>query len=316
MKTLKTLALLIICILLSLPGHTQSMLTDGTTWHYSLTNWWYPYQVDYNLFEINGDSTILNKDCKILIRKVATCDLRSEREYIYEEDSKYYYYDRFNDQFNLLYDFDTQIGDILEIPYWESEIQYLDWQDSLFYIHINAIDSIDFGGRLLKVFYVSYDFEDDSQVDFGSQEDIIIEGIGGMTNLFYRMENGFCDGLFNTELRCFTHPNYGTMSFVDFSCTNTDGPDATEDYSIIENHLTISPNPFSNSINITATNSIMNGELQIYDLVGGLVHAEAINIPAGEQVSIDDFSSPSNLYILKIVDKKGFVWGLEKIVKH
>ena len=292
MKKIYFLALLFI----SAFSFSQLGLKDGNEWYYSMsdqTNSGF----DFNRCYIDGDTVILGKSCKIYHKKHQTCDLRPLREFIYEENNRWYYYHKQYESFKLLYDFSATVGDTITVESWEhNEWVSILQGDSLFYMKIDSIDYIPFDTLMLKRFFVSYDLQDDSKIEFspGSWRDTIIEGIGNTTSLFHGIVDGLCHDFYSVKLRCFTDADLGTLKFVNIACdTSTLG---LKDKTMVL--FRVSPNPV-NSMLFLKDLPIQGKSISIYSQTGKLVRSinyqESINVEA-----ID-----SGMYTLLVEDQNG-----------
>lgn len=183
--SLNTIFYWFVCLFLILHTqntHAQSLLKDGSTWHYEYRRFW-TAAIDYNKCVLEGDTIIQQKKCFKFKRRYGSCDIRGLTEYIYEEDSKYFYFEKSKDRFVMLYDFSKGVGDTIAIEYWP---EFSLNRDSIFHIRIDSMDWIQMDTFSLKRFYVTYDRWDDHEINFEQliQKGVIVEGIGSLTNFF------------------------------------------------------------------------------------------------------------------------------------
>jgi len=266
---IKHFPLIIGFLLLSINLQSQSLLTEGTTWHYNYYIFWQG-GFGYNQCYISGDTIIDQKECLIYHRLYQTCDARPITEYIYEEEDKVYYYETNLERFLLLYDYSAQVGDTLAIEYWPG---FTFPEDSLFHIKIDSIDLFYFDTFELKQFHVSYDRWDDETIEFfesPNSKGVYIEGIGSTNNFFHFTEFGGCDGSYNIGLRCFTHPTIGIENFSDIPCDSILLAATKEIINLKK--IEIYPNPFQHSFHIRSDASVTNPQIVIYNLSGEMVY--------------------------------------------
>lgn len=89
-------------------------LIDGIEWEYKMSNAFIP-ELNANRVTIKGDIVVNGHDCKILEREYIDCNLRPKQDYIYQEDNRMYFYHFEDSLFQLLYDFNFKIGDIVKV---------------------------------------------------------------------------------------------------------------------------------------------------------------------------------------------------------
>lgn len=213
--------------------------------------------IDFIELEVIGDTVLREELCKVLARNQASCNFRPSQEFMFKKNRKIYYYDERNDDFNLLYDFgvakDSSWNMIVMDGVFYEELNPLPiFVDTVYYQEINGIDSV-------QIQEVKVGNEDD-QRSFK-----LYENIGLEIGLFF-VPWAFCDGNFETFIRCYSDENYGLVSFVDYDCNLVDIPSVEDQFSPI----TISPNPSKDYIRIVGTTSNIT-KAEILDLNGRLV---------------------------------------------
>ncbi len=274
----------------------QSLLTDGTEWHYHLIEFW-TSGFKSNRCYIEGDTLIDQKQCKIYHRTYATCDFRSHVEYLYEEDQKLFYYDTTLQRFLMLYDYGALPGDTITLEYWPD---FNLFGDSLFYIRVDSIHPFLYDTFELKKFYITYDDYDDEEISFPENYDKgeIIEGIGSVVNFFHFIETGLCDWLYNVKLRCFTYPGAETIHFDEIPCDSVTSSTEISTYGRIE----VFPNPFGETVTIHSDFELENPILTIYTIGGRDIYHEQISGKAPLNHPIQLPSLPNGVYLLRVFE--------------
>ncbi len=314
MKTKMTLLALFL-ISFQLPTNAQSLLVDGATWHYNLYTFWEP-GVDYNQFYIDGDTLIDDKTCKILRRLHRSCDFRPETDYLYEDGDQVYYYNREQEAFKLLYDYGAQEGDILELELWEGMEGF--WGPKV-YIRIDFVDHILLDTATLRRFFVRYDVWDDGVIEFSANADptTIVEGIGSLTNYFHFFDNGYCDWRYTWGLRCFTHPTYGRIKFEDIVCDSVIIFSKNEEQLWSSTDLEVSPNPFTEKLDIQFSRNLNDASITIYNVMGQeVIFRKSVDFFADERQTIEVSDLKQGTYIVVVREQDGQLVASLKVVKY
>ena len=205
----------VITLLCSTNVFAQVELVDGIEWEYLAFNA-LSGEVYENKNQIDGDTIINNVNCKKLKREAFNCNQRYySEEYVYVEDNKLYYYHFEDSLFQLLYDFNPNVGDTIKIRNWG----YFENADSHFYLKVDSIKQVNLNGEILNEIYTEYGSHDGTEIVFYNFYFKYIEGIGSLGNFFYFTDTGWCDGRHVTELFCYHHPDYGSLIFNPEKCS-------------------------------------------------------------------------------------------------
>ncbi len=285
---------------------------EGMEWYYDFYEFW-ESNLDYNHFYINGDTTILGKDCQIMHRRYMSCESRPLKEYFYKENSKIYYYDAPVSEFKRLYDFDLGVGDIDTIQYW-SEMATPEL--SHFYCRVDSLDTILYNSIELKRFHVTYEFlprpSSTPFTTWSAREGVIVEDIGGLANYFHA-DDAFsfpCDWQYTRGLRCFNTYSYGLLQYDNLGCDYVSAKSPLQQ----EKQLSLFPNPSNNIINIQGDWENENNRINLFDISGKLIFQKEINSYGNninEELNISDF--PNGIYFIEI--KSDTQTFKEKIIK-
>jgi Secretion system C-terminal sorting domain len=331
MKTITTIILAAFCCLLSDAVIAQSLLVDGAEWRFTTKNSNFSSSYSINKYRIEGDTIIQQKACKIMTKTFETCDFRPKIEYLYEQnDSLFFYYEQ-EEKFSLLYSSSWEAGDTIVLEPWlddlwdnQEECPY----DSVYYIKIDSIGEIQFGPLTLKKFYVRYDIYDYEGDGINFPTDIyankvIVEHIGSLDNFFHFYETSYCDGRVNVNLRCFSHPEYGTFNFlledgiIDFLGGDCDSlpPTGTQEIKNMTSPISIYPNPVKDQLNIYSKEVMRNLTLSIYHLNGHRIVEEKIALMQNGPYVFPIPTLPESAFIVNIKNANGESVYFQKILQ-
>lgn len=267
MTTMKLkLILTSIFIIVGISIYSQNWLPEGTTWHFTNSSW--GLNAGVGTLVITGDTIIQNKECSIIERNVLTCDDRPLKEYIHKENDRLYYFDHTLQRFHLLYDFSAEVGDVYNIPLWET-LTVQSFNDSLT-IRVDSIEVIDLPHNSLKYFHVTYGYtQSDGSIYYHTFPiGEYIEDIGCINTFFHLPESGFCDGLHTYQLRCISYPGFETHEFIDqgeFCDTLVNNENI-----FLENEIEIYPVPAFEAVNIKLS-QVSDYQITLSTLEGKLV---------------------------------------------
>ena len=209
---------------------------------------------------ITRDTIFDNKNCLILESESHSCTMRPMKDIIYQNGDKIYFYHEDDADFQLLYDFGAELGDVIKIRRWDWYARFLDYST----LRVDSISQIEYSGKNRRRFMLNIGIEIDGEIEYRDRFYEVIEGIGCTRNLFYFVDTGICDDIHVRDLRCFCHPNFGAYNHK-LTCSITCSPlqvDLIPDFSIY-------PNPTSAFINIPSEYKYESFE--IYDRGGTLV---------------------------------------------
>ena len=240
-KTIKLTFLFILSLIKPVACVSQNWLPIGSEWTY--TNSVFGQITGTNSFIITDTTSLLGQKVVTLKRRDTTCDLRPQIEYLYKNSDSLFYFENEVNEFRLLYDFGAQVGESYTIPLWQGI-----GNDSL-WVKVDSIGKFNIGVKELRKYYVRYGYTGVPNSKSGPFDDdyVIIEDIGSLVNLFHMFENGWCDWIHNSELRCFIHPQFGTESFTTDRCSI---PVSTPDLHVANSEVKAYPNPVSNTLTL------------------------------------------------------------------
>lgn len=280
----------------------------GAKWYYSTPYLTPPYDYDgCTLFESIGDTTINGKSCRIIeIRKCGEQQVIS-REFLYQTNDSLYYFN--NNDFFLLYDFSTVIGDTVVVhnEKFFPTLGYL-FNDSIesFKYKILDTDSVDIGGTWCRRQQINQLQSGDWMLGIGqAEESWIIEKIGGYFYFFGRF------GYFTFEessglLRCYSD------SLLEYQ--NPEWNEACDDVSNTPkintaDFIRFYPNPANDKVFIELIEG--KGVLTIHNLNGQIVHSK--NLYLGLNTIAIGFLHP-DIYFLNVLTNKRII--ILKLIKN
>ncbi len=230
--------------------------------------------------ECIGTKIVQGKNCKILVQTETTCDLLHDTIYVYQDINRVYVYRDEVAQFYLAYDF-NKLGNE---SYRLDDFNWVFNQSPKKFIDINvdsvgtmSIDGVSFFGQYITGPNIS---------------SFIIPRIGDIKNLFL-IEQGLCDGIYSTKLRCYSDSDYDIKVTTDPDCdiiSNT-----TEDNVEL---ISIQPNPTNNSFKIIGLQK--STHYKIVDNQGKQISSGT----AAANQSIDVSYLQAGLYIISFDDMK------------
>lgn len=272
---------------------SQNWLPEGMIWHY--TNMEFGLPANVSEMSIIGDTLIQGKSCSILQRNLTTCDNRPIFDYMYKSDDKLFYYDFVKETFQLLCDFSAGPGDVYSIPIWPG-MENLSESDSL-YVRVDSVRTAELSNTSLDYFYVSYGRVRADTIYYHTwPRGEYYEDIGSAFSFFHFPENGFCDGLHSSRLRCLFHPDFGEDRFItgDAVCDSL-----SSNFNIVENDkIDVYPNPTRDQITIdTKENSDFT--IEIFSIYGEKVESTSFNNQSSISLLVDHLDSGIYLAIIR-----------------
>lgn len=280
------------CLMLQAFGFSQSDFASvGTKWTY--TEWvlspnpaigtLYPFYT-----QVDSEVLFQGRLCRRLLGGRAG-QPQLPRFYLYNQNDSVFWWDFYNQRFNLLYDFSAQTGDS-----WEIEMPHgsLPEGDTTNTVHVDSMSHIILDGDTLKVWHISYD-------EWADWSDIIIENIGStcyMIPVPDLHEFNICD------LRCFENDTVELL-FVDYPC---DTLITIGSSSILENTgnrtIQLYPNPALDHLQIEC--SEYRGELlkiELFDISGKIMRSEQFYNTGNYTFSFPEL--PAGWYLLDLIGK-------------
>ncbi|MEO7175202.1 MAG: T9SS type A sorting domain-containing protein, partial [Saprospiraceae bacterium] len=267
----------------------------GATWTHSI-QMLLPWVSIYNEWISIGDTSIQNKTCQIIQRfGEPTVDDFTNRYYVYDEARVVYFFNFFNNDFSVLFDFNKEVG--------ESWITIVDSCEIAITVDSTGIEMIN--GFALKSMFITRAGSD------GSHK--IIEQIGFLDD-FSPYDQFLCtgsmfDGTYAVGIRCYTDTIIGFHNFqAQIDCHYVH---SSKDLAKNQIDIKISPNPIYDKANIELGESLRNANCMIYNSLGQeLKHITNI---WGNQLQIDRVGLSAGHYYMHFRDKSGIL-GTQRFV--
>ena len=260
----------------------------GSDWYYEILN--DDGSVTYQYLECAGDTTINDEPVHIIVKINTLYDkeLHDEitHEYIYEHDSKVYWWNKTLQEFTVLYDFGAKAGDEWEIKVGTESIV----------MHVDTVEQYVYENRVFKLLRVS----DPGDIFSGD----IVCGIGHLTSFFPErlMNKGFrVEGI-----RCFWKD--GDLMFQQ---GNSDCDEIYEEYHTdvdktdFVDGFRVYPNPTNGLLYVETRHGASLQEYRITNMMGQILMTGRID---DEKQQINVSVLPAGVYYLTVGDRtKKFV---------
>ena len=251
--------LLLIYLLCNLLSFAQNFAPLGAIWHYG-ASYMMPGE-GFVRFESTHDTLVSGKNCRLLTQSSSLyCINRSLEVPVYDENNIVYFWDNNRNVFEVLFDFNKQVGEswqIIATSFFSSNLDTITvLVQGKSFVTINGVDLI-----ALDVLYQNI-FPDNRQIP-----STIYERIGDLDFLFNHytdMESGACDNGSSNGLRCYSDNSFGFYTTNPNKACDYNTLDISELY--IDDLFTVSPNPATNLIFIDAKGQI--DLIELYSEVG------------------------------------------------
>lgn len=281
-----------IILLVFMTPSTQSFSQGwnaGSKWYYS-----YPYypNTEFVAIKLVGDTVINGQQAKVMEGRCG-CE-PFESKFIFEDSNRVFRHNPGTDSFHLIYDFNKNAGDSLEI-FLRTDLPLIKYYiDSIGYLYIND--------DTLKTQYLSYPHNQGYW--FG---EYLIEGFGSNACMF--PQSGICDP--NTgPLKCYYNPITGSYSFQDGVFCDESTVTGIPNGNLGEAAgIKIYPNPVKDWLWLDAQQNLRIDLIRIYDLNGReMVRKTNIN-----ESKIDVGGLKKGIYFVQIFSSETAI--IKKIIK-
>ena len=263
--------------------HVGNMSSLGSEWYYEIQN--ENGGITYQHLEYASDTTVNNKDVKIIIRTNTLYD-KSEhsevtREYIYEDFGKVYWWNETLQNFTMLYDLGAQVGDEWVIEVGTQSLT----------MHVDSVEQYEYEGQTYRMLHVS----DAGDLFSGT----IMSGIGHLTSFFPERLMTRGKGYRVEGIRCYWREGELVFKYGDKDCN--------EVYEELHNGIdeptenvafALYPNPTDGVLTIHhSAFSIPHSSFRITNLMGQTLMSGHI---ATENQRIDVSELPEGMYFISI----------------
>jgi hypothetical protein len=202
-------------------------------------------------------------------------------------------------QDKLLYDFDLKKGDLEVITHPADLRKYI--------YSLKSIENVSFAGKMRKQYTLDiFDFDTANKI----RQDIWLEGVGSLIHPFHIFLEPAIDGYWFDLLCSYSHQQQQYMNPKYNTCYITRV--ATKDALSQNIQVTLSPNPFYNTLNINIIEENNDTfDMELFNSMGQKIMQQNIT----EQTTLDMDSLPQGTYFIKIKSKDGLKNVVKRVVK-
>jgi len=294
-------------IILSTAAFSQSQWAPiGAEWYYSVPNVIGNPLHSYEKYISKRDTIIDGKQCKVIVSQ-------NNLEIMYSEQNKVYY--RFNNSFNLIYNFTAKIGDTVNFDFKSYKQNSIEL-DTTYTVKcvVEKIDTIYNNEIGLKKYQTAIIPREDLDFIVWDTKYIYSEKLGYEYDFMYSLPIPSLGFMHN--LRCY---NDNDINFItdwwagqDKDCDYTLSTSTTEN-NLINEKLVFFPNPTSNfiAIKIPEQKKNENYRISIFNNIGKAVQTSTLH---NEHQTIDLTGLPQGIYHISISTRE-LLYKPFKIIK-
>ncbi len=264
----------------------------GAKWHYQIWPFDFPYRVNYTSFSCTGDTIINGKSCSqitIGASQWGSYSGLSNPFFLHYDSNQVFWFNQYSNQFNLLYDFNADIGESWTIKLQCDTTFPIVWSDSLV-VTVTNVSSMNVNGNSLKVLHLD---------NFST----IVEGIGSLGTPYPEITS--CTGIWVDPtahpIRCYRDTVIGFFrSSLNLPCDTTYnlpvGIEASK-----PSFIRVSPNPVKDILRIDFDIEVPGKKLiSGFNSSGQLVLQNSFQ---GNTYSLDISYLPAGIYSIHIVSE-------------
>ena len=273
----------------------------GAEWYYTNTFRCCPEE-HFNHIISEKDTIVEGNSCRILKQYYDNSTIASEKYIIKQEQGKVYYY--YQEQFNLLFDFDAKVNDTIEFSFMYSIYDYgvILIKDTILSVNFQ-VEDISLNEQNLKTYKTK-------RIDENTPLPVHVYGHSYLYHIYTEkigLHSEFMPMLDNAAhpaeemsrwLRCYSDADF---SFVSEEWTAKSLPCnytiATGINALKDENITIYPNPFSNNIFAFSDNE---GDIEIINVSGKVVYRSELSNGIND-ISTNHFLK--GVYLVKIQNK-------------
>jgi hypothetical protein len=271
---------------------------QNSEWYYEIE--WDNGDITYQHLQCTGDTAVGNQRPKIIVRSNTQYDkdglIEVTHEYVYEENSKVYWWNHDLEEFTVLYDLGAETGDEWEIKVGTESI----------IVHVDSVGVFEYEGETRKMLHIS----DAGNIFNGD----IVVGYGHMTS-FFPEKLMHRDGGYTVDgLRCYWVEDVLLYHNGDEDCdaiyseihgVGEDGPSTLSTGSGTEGALMVYPNPANNTLFVETRliASLPAPTYRITNLMGQTLMSGvlAVRLPQCDSPTIIDVSLlPAGMYFISM----------------
>ena len=259
---------------------------QNSEWYYEIE--WETGDITYQHLECAGDTAVGNQRPKIIVRSNTQYDKDGHtevtHEYVYEENSKVYWWNHDLEEFTVLYDLGAETSDEWEIKVGTESI----------IVHVDSVGVFEYDGETHKVLHIS---------DVGNifNGDIVV-GYGHMTSFFPEKLMSRGKGYRVEGLRCYWLNGDLLLKIGDEDCDAVyqqyhNGVDENETGGFV-----VYPNPANNMLFVETRHgtSLPDPTYRITNLMGQTLISGHVETRRATSLQIDISSLPAGMYFISI----------------
>lgn len=282
--------------------------THGAKWYYEQEQFDPRPSFPYNMFTSLGETTIHGDRVSIIEEKAVGIN---DQEWIYDttymkyDNNRVFYYHEPSERFMLMYDFNAESGDTVEVFCRQT---YTTHCDSFILIKIDSVSSTVIGGDTLKVQYFSNIFTENSCCAFNENLPII-ERIGHLHFMF--PQHSWADPPHGGKLRCYEDTIIGLYKQTEYAC---DTVIVLKNKSVSKNQISIYPNPVYHNSEI-----FINGfdhKSPTYEIIDiyGRIRQKGI-LKNVNSIKLNEKSVSSGIYLIRLIQGPDLIYN-GRIIVH
>lgn len=290
------LAVLIYTLTCSLYAQTE-WAPIGAKWYYTA-----PYDGKCIYMESVADTTIKDKECKIVELRVCDDERLLAREFLHQTGDSLLYYNYHHESFHTLYDFSAEVGDTVVVH--DTVFKTTDGFYKRFYYEVDtfnsfkykivSIDSIDISGKSVRRQYVAFTNDSDFGFQFAYMNSYLYEFLGSEIYFFGRTTLQLEE--FIARLRCYKDQQ---LDYINPEITGGCNSSLALSKKYFNEEIMIYPNPFTYQFTITSLEK-QELEIAIYTLDGRLILKESIQ----SNVPLDVSFLNTGIYFIDVTSNK------------
>ena len=259
-----------------------SLEEPGAEWYYEILN--EDGSITYQHLMQSGDTVVQDEPTHILVRINTLYDKEQHdevtHEYIYERNSKVYWWNKTLGEFTVLYDFGAEQGDEWEIKVGTESLV----------MHVDAVELYEYEGRIYKMLHVS-----DANALFSGD---IVCGIGHLTSFFPERLINRGKGYRVEGIRCFWREGELLFKYGDRDCDEIyEQYHYGEEEPTAEAGFQIYPNPTDGLLYVKIQDAVAILEYRIINILGQTLMTGRIE---NENKHINVSALPAGMYFIGI----------------
>ena len=301
---------LVFCSAWQANGQTEFAPLEAE-WHYTYTFGCCPEE-HFNRIISEKDTIVEGNNCRVLKQHYDNSNIVIQKYIIKQEQGKVFYY--YQDQFNLLFDFDAEINDIVEFTFMYSVYDYgvIQIKDTILTVRY-FVEDITINGQNLKTFRTKV-LDEDAYKFLGVYDAPYTytynEKIGLYSEFMPMLDNAsHPDVDIFRWLRCYSDTDFSFISdewaAISLPC---DYSTATNINILKDENTKIYPNPFNDNVFVFTNDG---KDIEIIDVSGKVVYYSELSNGINK-ISASHFLK--GIYLVKIQNKDNRI-QIFKIVK-